>query len=111
MTHTKEPWAVGKDPSDKGTIYGMFGRLAVSIGGEAERTNANAARIVACVNACAGIADPAIVPELVAALERQADNMAFVLNNATISAGRYEKLHRELAEDRAILSRIMEQTT
>ena len=33
--------------------------------------NANAARIVTCVNACAGIADPGkTIPDLLAALER-----------------------------------------
>ena len=33
-----------------------------------ERARANANRIVACVNACAGLADPGVVPEMLAAL-------------------------------------------
>ena len=32
----------------------------------------NAARIVACVNACEGIADPSVVPEMVTLLEASA---------------------------------------
>lgn len=37
-------------------------------------TEANARRIVDCVNACEGIADPSAVPELVAALQFLADS-------------------------------------
>lgn len=32
--------------------------------------DANAARIVACVNACEGIADPNVIPEMLAAIKR-----------------------------------------
>lgn len=38
------------------------------------------------------------------ALRRQADNMAFVLNHASLPEGWYDKFTRELAEDRAALS-------
>ena len=57
--HTKEPWHVGSDVSDYYSIYGHIGRLAISTGGEASRTTANARRIVDCVNAMQGIPDPA----------------------------------------------------
>lgn len=38
------------------------------------------------------------------ALTRQADNMAFALNNVSIPEGWYDKFSRELAEDRTALS-------
>lgn len=38
-----------------------------------EQAEANAHRIVACVNACEGLADPSVVPELVKAASRVVD--------------------------------------
>ena len=45
------------------------------------------------------------IDALVAALERQADNVAFMLNRFELPRQWHEKLDRELAEDRAALSR------
>ena len=58
--HTPEPWVIGSHPT-LGRIYideasYSHGSVATCYGGLAE---ADAARIVACVNACAGMADPA----------------------------------------------------
>ena len=76
--HTPEPWrqftelgTIGDVVDSKGRAVaqaqetGNFERGAPE--GLAER-NANAARIVACVNGCAGI-NPDAVPDLLAALE------------------------------------------
>ena len=40
--------------------------LDIDISGDREEMRANAERIVACVNACEGIADPSVVPEMLA---------------------------------------------
>jgi len=56
QNHTPEPWK--NDPE-----LGVLSLFWKSV----EETDANAARIVACVNACAGI-NPEAVPELVNAL-------------------------------------------
>ena len=75
--HTPEPWKVG--PTNPGRIYRDSGSLS-KIGNPIARANvaiwpegqedANAARIVACVNACAGMADP---EEEIAALREVAE--------------------------------------
>lgn len=67
--HTPEPWVVCalhdkyfilKDLPD------MQGRVGVaSLATENKRAAANAERIVACVNACAGIANPAALGDVV----------------------------------------------
>lgn len=53
--HTPEPWARGTHSADNGEpldmIFGCDGRVVV---GDDVITTANARRIVACVNACAG---------------------------------------------------------
>lgn len=61
MPHTPEPWS-----ADRVTEIGPIGisagptHIGEIIGtGDAAEDAANAARIVACVNACAGISDPA----------------------------------------------------
>lgn len=73
--HTKEPWAVNQY-NDGRTKYGAIqlvsrpadASICRIIGGPV-MAGANAARIVACVNACVGI-NPAAVPKLLAACER-----------------------------------------
>lgn len=49
IEHTKEPWSVGS----QGLVQTMDGELLV--GGGMDLAKRNARRIVACVNACAGI--------------------------------------------------------
>ena len=44
------------------------------------------------------------VAELEAALNRQGDNMAFIVNYVSIPDSWYEKFRRELEEDRAALT-------
>jgi hypothetical protein len=74
MSHTKEPWiAVGKRIKQDLTIIGLSSDAGVTIGSASggstsgpyfvendEEVAANARRIVACVNACAGIATDAL---------------------------------------------------
>jgi hypothetical protein len=73
--HTAGPWVAEKLDEDSASnerpwIHGANGGavVALSCGYKQEEALVNAARIVACVNACEGIADPSVVPELVAAL-------------------------------------------
>lgn len=68
--HTPEPWTAG----DR-TIYGSGGDTRMTVAHTncagsltMEEDRANAARIVACVNGCAGI-NPDAVPDLLKALE------------------------------------------
>ena len=56
MKHTKEPWEFGDIYSyGIGFVYGAGIEVAETNGNSLEEINANAKRIVACVNACAGI--------------------------------------------------------
>lgn len=90
LKHTSEPWMVVPDES---TVYVTYidgheteildcwtaGRI------DAGMAKANAARIVACVNACAGMADPAAeIARLTAENEKQGRIIAN-LNNLLIS--------------------------
>lgn len=83
MNHTAEPWrtyfydpighaiAAGPDVPD---YYPS--KMVVDFGSSQDGdtvsviSKENADRAVACVNACAGIADPSVVPDLLAALDR-----------------------------------------
>lgn len=58
---------VGPNGSTVFSVETERGLLSVSYGGYPEQ-HANALRIIACWNACEGIADPGVVPELIAAL-------------------------------------------
>lgn len=58
--HTPEPWgdhAINKP--DHGVIHAMRGAHIGTLKSSDSRSDSNAARIVACINACAGIEDPA----------------------------------------------------
>lgn len=62
--HTPEPWKVSDDENgecivfaDKNNVQGAKGSEFIDC-----NTSANARRIVACVNACAGVEDPSIYP-------------------------------------------------
>jgi len=83
MNHTKEPWRLETVKTQVGICHkiGPFpgndiheeGNACIysdnTSGGRPKELLANAERIVACVNACAGI-DPAAIPALIEALER-----------------------------------------
>lgn len=62
IEHTPEPWHVGvRTAHSKRDIYGPQGSIVALADGvftSLPEAQANARRIVACVNACAGIDDP-----------------------------------------------------
>ena len=60
MKHTPEPWVIGAMPPNGEVIIGDKKGLMVCIvaTGIGTCTLANARRIAACVNACAGMEDP-----------------------------------------------------
>lgn len=74
--HTPGPWILEKPELDCVAISASSGDW-LDLASVVIRVNdkhdpegqANAARIVACVNACEGLADPSVVPDLLAALE------------------------------------------
>lgn len=78
--HTPEPWADGPArPNGEVLILGEVTRTVAYVPTasgfyNADVARANSARIVACVNFCAGI-DPAAVPDLLAACEALAANV------------------------------------
>ena len=110
VAHTPGPWFVG---TQNDGLYIIAGRkpapnndypwhdaprvcLATMQGPSASdclpvNKDANAARIVACVNACEGIADPAVVPELLAFV---ADFIA-VMNRDGFTGDEPDRLHKE----------------
>lgn len=64
MKHTKEPWEAKADPSYYGIVSEIYAmeKFVASLGGvcSPDEVEANAKRIVACVNACAGITNEAL---------------------------------------------------
>lgn len=72
--HTKGPWELcevgdyGDFDGLSRVIIGDDRRLAV-VHVSDEETNANAKRIAECVNACEGIEDPSVIPEMLGALK------------------------------------------
>lgn len=82
-SHAKGPWTkTGPAPSDgaldfailsqdQDIIAEFFGRSGERIFHDAE---ANADRMLSCVNACEGIEDPSVVPEMIEALRFYASN-------------------------------------
>ena len=57
MGHTKEPWSIGKPPPNGEQTIGDSKGLMVAVAttGYGVSSEANARRIVACVNACVGV--------------------------------------------------------
>ena len=71
MKHTKEPWEFRDIYSyGIGFIYGAGIEVAETNGNSLEEINANAKRIVACVNACAGITNEALEAGIVGGVLR-----------------------------------------
>ena len=83
--HTKEPWIELKaKPDPTNGAYGICDVtgtgssclevcIARAAGGTVQEAHHNAERIVACVNACTGIQNPAALPAAVEALRRLVD--------------------------------------
>lgn len=76
MGHTKWPFRVEiierECTNDYAIVDANGKRVADTLGsdfGVDRENNLNALLIVACVNACAGIADPSAIPEAIAVLE------------------------------------------
>jgi len=69
MNHTKEPWTTPEDgvaPFATILIEDASGDTTIAATpSDDEQCRANAQRIVACINACAGIPDPSVIPEIV----------------------------------------------
>jgi len=98
-THTPGPWFLEKPEGDYDAISGVdwydLASVVIRVDGEdSPEGQANAARIVACVNACEGLADPSVVPELVTALECVTDDL-----EAEIEDRRGSVLQRTLDRD------------
>ncbi len=69
MNHTKEPWEARRDPSYYGIVSEVYAgdKFILGTGGvhSPSELEANTKRIVACVNACAGITTEALEKDLV----------------------------------------------
>lgn len=59
--HTPEPWVIDPRDNDIRSSKGDWLIASLGYGLPKNATEANAARIVACVNACAGLIDPEVV--------------------------------------------------
>lgn len=95
MSHTPEPWSVAEESFDNDGIHesvirGLDGRAAIAVTLEFGANNpgmreANARRIVACVNACEGISTELLecpggnVAKVAGRLMKQRDNLLAVL--------------------------------
>ena len=110
--HTPEPWEIEVWGHELFGVYpnpaGPEGVIARVTEGGAEN-KANAHRIVACVNACAGIADPSAVPDLLEAATL-IDSMDFV-EGYTFPASDWPKLWHALTLARAALAKATTKAT
>jgi regulator of RNase E activity RraB len=79
MKHTKEPWEARRDPSYYGIVSEVYAgdKFILGTGGvhSPSELEANTKRIVACVNACAGITNAALEKGILD------DAIALVLNS------------------------------
>jgi hypothetical protein len=82
MNHTKEPWEARRDPSYYGIVSEVYAgdKFILGTGGvhSPSELEANTKRIVACVNACAGITNEALEKGLIkCAVENLAQNLPY----------------------------------
>lgn len=85
VNHTPEPWELDTHPRDVISASGKFIARAQGRFGD-DAADANARRIVACVNALAGIPDPAAFVKAARALADDVDCM--LETDASIAAFR-----------------------
>lgn len=96
MSHTKEPWRVAEESFDndgiqESVIRALGGRAVIAVTIDFVENNpnmreANASRIVACVNACAGI-----TTEGLEATARQGSTLCELMNEQTARIGEVER--------------------
>lgn len=92
MMHTKEPWVVEEIPHNNIVCIvpheddDWETRYVTSLYHRAT-TDEDAQRIVACVNACAGIANPEGIPDVVRALKLVRDGARFDLEQGGPNIG------------------------
>ncbi len=103
MSHTKEPWSFS--PAENGLEWGVeAGKWGVAICADAPgdgTSEANARRIVACVNACAGIPTDDLercpsgglfhLADMANEVVKQRDELLAALEDAMIMIGRIKK--------------------
>ena len=81
MKHTKEPWGVGRPSPNGQQVIGNGKGMMIAIANPTStqgEVNANAERIVACVNACAGITNDALEKGLIkCAVKNLAENLPY----------------------------------
>jgi len=79
MKHTKEPWGVGRPSPNGQQVIGNGKGMMIAIANPTStqgEVNANAERIVACVNACEGITNEALEAGVVAcAIDNLSDSL------------------------------------
>jgi len=90
--------------SDPGVLSPDYGKPSKPVSFMHEMAGPNAARIVACVNACEGIADPSVVPELVAVL-REVNAELFEYASITINGEADTRLKGMVERADAILAK------
>lgn len=71
--HTPEPWHSDAAGFIYAKVDGVGDSMVAEVRGFGRLVHGNRDRIVACVNACKGLADPSVVPELLESLETLMD--------------------------------------
>ena len=121
MKHTKEPWKLDTVDTSIGICHqigpfpsnGVYGETHACIYNDnvklydlghskvGDELHSNAKRIVSCVNSCAGIQNPAAIPDVVEAL----DTLTLVVGLTPI-AGNKEALQEALDQARTALAKL-----
>ena len=104
MSHTKEPWSYQASIPEEGYecfwIISRCRQISSFDGPQNDEQFSNVRRIVACVNACAGIpidmleampSGPASLLPMYARLEKQRDELLAALENCRLLAARHRK--------------------
>lgn len=107
MSHTKEPWLSSDLVSDGGdymgseitSVIGDSMRIADTLGSDNNTSvdRVNACRIVACVNACAGM-NPDALPKLIDVAERMSLFLGSVHQNPALFIMQLDSLRLSLED-------------
>jgi len=111
--HTKEPWHTGKNHNAERFIYGEDGWAVAECVQSKDKMFANARRIVACVNACAGY-ETEYLENLVFLGDTILNRINENVKELNLADQQCEELHREVTALKSglydsVLPKIMQQ--
>ena len=100
MNHTKEPWEARRDPSYYGIVSEVYAgdKFILGTGGvhSPSELEANTKRIVACVNACAGVENDCLEQGYVKWLQQRIVELELSVMNLKEEIARMKTMNKHL---------------